>query len=166
MSLKAKQAFGPKPVIVSAEADDRFSDAAADGEWGRGNRDAQGATIAPGTAVEVAQGRDVVPTGPAAPMEPGYGPKGGRRPSPTSQEFKPLTEEYTQQLLTKGFIDEPPNALYVQVKRHRLYTMCPVDTAASLQAYSDARGFNSLWLAIDELLRMANVYTDPNDQSN
>lgn len=191
MALKRAQAFGDgklQPIRPDEGAEEAFVEAAEKAAWhDRNPRQAASYSY----AEEVVQGveksseeptpkvlqplekrppskpidnpeAEVKPKKRITPKESRAAAKRATRPKPVSASFPELVSEYTNILATDGILNRPPNPVYTSVKRHRLYTMCPVHTAAALQAYSDARGLPQLWIAIDELLRIAEVYGEDN----
>lgn len=191
MALKRAQAFGDgklQPIRPDEGAEEAFVEAAEKASWhdrnpsqaaGDSDSDEVGqgadrpsdkpkAKASPATKKKAAAKpaekpkTEAKPKTRRAPRKSKAAAKKPARPQPVSASFPELVSEYTEVLAGDGTLDLPPNPVYTSVERHRLYTMCPVHTAAALQAYSDARGLPQLWIAIDELLRIAEVYGEEN----
>lgn len=179
MALKRSSAFADKlePIKPDPAKEEAFLDKAAEGAWhdrnvkpeGQGGDEPKASEKAeadpkPASKPKAAKPKTKAKSEPVA--EPkveaekpaAAAPKKPARPAPVSTSFPELVEQYTEALRAGESLPLPPNPFFQKVDRHRVYTMCPVHTAAALQAYSDAKGYNQMWMAIDDLLRNAELY--------
>lgn len=160
MTLKRTSVFTDKlePIKPDPEKEEAFLDKAADKAWhDRNVKSAENDVGEPKIGEKTEVGRQVA-------KKPITASKKPTRPAPVSALLPELVEQYTQALSAGESLPLPPNPFFQKVDRHRVYTMCPVHTAAALQAYSDAKGYNQMWMAIDDLLRGAGVYGTDGDQ--
>lgn len=179
MALKRSSAFADKlePIKPDPEKEEAFLGKAAEGAWHDRNVKPEGqggdqpkASAKPEPALKAASKGKASKPNAKAKSEPvveqavdqekasSPAPKKPARPAPVSASFPELVEQYTEALGAGESLPLPPNPFFQKVDRHRVYTMCPVHTAAALQAYSDAKGYNQMWMAIDDLLRNAELY--------